>query len=226
MSSITSLPQVSPAAQLQPASAKAAPASESQAGAKTESKGDYWLRMANYGVGASGSVAGLVAIPHEVVQASPMIIQGARQLGMRAAVIGAASQGSVLGRGASALAKSSLFVMKNTDHLSKLSSAVMRSSTIGKAFSPAVAKTMTGKVLPTINAIGAGLSVLDNGVRFYRASQNDNTAGQVVAGTQIGLNVLGAVTGYLPGKAQLVSVAAGLGSLGLELAHQFGGLGK
>jgi hypothetical protein len=85
---------------------------------------------------------------------------------------------------------------------------------------------MTGKVLPAANAAGAVLAIADNSLRFVRASEKGNTTGQVVAGIQVGLNAISGVAGFLPGKAQWVAAGAGLTGLGLEMAHQLGGLGK
>lgn len=206
---------------------QAAPAepvrSESKKAPATAS--DKFLTMLNYGVGGAGTIAGTVAIPHQVVKNAPWVMKSVTNVGLRAALTASTKTGLV-SQAASGIAKSSIFVVRNTDHVAKLAAGVMRSSTVGRLFSPKVANVMTGKVLPTANAVGAGISVLDNGNRLYKAYKADNVVGQAVAGTQIALNVTGAVTGYLPGRFQLLSAAAGITSLGLEVAHQLGGVGK
>ncbi|PKL74480.1 MAG: hypothetical protein CVV27_20300 [Candidatus Melainabacteria bacterium HGW-Melainabacteria-1] len=167
----------------------------------------------------------MVAIPHQIVKSAPTVTRIATGMGL-SATMNSITQGGLIGRAAGTFAKGSLFVAKHTENVAQVAGTLMKAPTIGRIFSPPVADVMTRKVLPTANAIGAGIAILDNSNRLYKANQANNTAGQVVAGSQIALNLTSAVTGYLPGKFQLISAAAGLGGLALEIAHQAGGLGK
>lgn len=209
-----------PQAILKPAAP--APAADTQ----PESQTDKLLRLSNYGVGGAGSIAGLVAIPSQVAKYGPSIAKSAIGVGLSASITASSSTGLV-SAGASMVAKSSALVAKHTPTLATFANATMRAPVIGRVFCPNVAKIMTDKVLPAANAVGAGLAILDNSNRFYKAHQANNKTGQIVAGAQIALNGGSAVLGYLPGsKAQWVSAGLGLAGLGLEMAHQFTGLGK
>lgn len=190
-----------------------------------ESGRDHLIRMINYGVGGAGTVAGLVAVPHQIVQSTPMILTSVATIGGKATAFSVTRTG-MLARLAAGVAVTSTSVSHGTEFVSGLASSTMKAPVVGRIFSPKVADVMTQKVLPVANAVGAGVAILDNGNRFYRAHQQGNTAGEVVAGTQIGLNAVSAVTGFIPGKAQWVFAGVGLASLGLELAHQFAGVGK
>ncbi len=190
--------------------------------------GDRLVRYANYGAGAAGSAAGALAFPHQVSVNAPKVIQGANSL---AATLTQAAKAKhafspVFGPSARFLASGALKAAKGTEVVSKFSMGLMQMPVVGRMTSPAVAKTMTGKVLPVANAVGATLAIADNSLRFVRAREKGNTTGQVVAGIQVGLNAIGGVAGFLPGKAQWVAAGAGLTGLGLEMAHQLGGLGK
>lgn len=190
--------------------------------------GDRLVRYANYGAGAAGSAAGVLAFPHQVSLNAPQVIQGAKAVAstLTQAAKAKYALSPVLSPGARFLASGALKVAKGTEVVSKFSMGLMQMPVVGRLTSPAVAKTMTGKVLPAANAVGATLAIADNSLRFVRAREKGNTTGQVVAGIQVGLNAIGGVAGFLPGKAQWVAAGAGLTGLGLEMAHQLGGLGK
>lgn len=195
------------------------------AGAKAPQAGDRFFTALNYGVGAAGTIAGFVAIPHQVVECAPAVVRSVTTLGARAAAFSATRSG-MLARLATGVAVSSTSLSHGTEYAASLAASSMKAPLIGRVVSPGVAKVMTEKVLPMANAVGAGVAILDNGNRLCRAHQQGNVAGEVIAGAQIGLNAVSAVTGFLPGKAQWIMAGAGLASLGLELAHQLGGVGK
>lgn len=190
--------------------------------------GDRLVRYANYGAGAAGSAAGVLALPQQVQANAPGLIRGAHAAATSLQHLSKSKSilSPVLTPSARMLAGGALKVAKGTESLSKLSMAVMQMPVVGRLTSPAVAKTMTTKVLPVANAAGAGLAIADNSLRLMRAREKGNTTGQVVAGIQVGLNAISGVAGFLPGKAQWVAAGAGLTGLGLEIAHQWGGLGK
>ncbi len=190
--------------------------------------GDRLVRYANYGAGAAGSAAGVLAFPHQVSVNAPTVIQGAKTLATSLTQAAKAKTvlSPVLGPSARFLASGALKVAKGTEVVSKFSMGLMQMPVVGRLTSPTVAKTMTGKVLPVANAVGATLAIADNSLRFVRAREKGNTTGQVVAGIQVGLNAVSGVAAFLPGKAQWVAAGAGLTGLGLEMAHQLGGLGK
>jgi len=202
--------------------------SESSPVAKEVPLGDRLVRYANYGAGAAGSAAGVLAFPHQVSLNAPKVIQGAKSVANTLTQSAKAKHllSPVLGPSARFLASGALKAAKGTEVISKFSMGLMQMPVVGRLTSPAVAKTMTGKVLPAANAAGAVLAIADNSLRFVRASEKGNTTGQVVAGIQVGLNAISGVAGFLPGKAQWVAAGAGLTGLGLEMAHQLGGLGK
>lgn len=190
--------------------------------------GDRLVRYANYGAGAAGSAAGVLAFPQQVQANAPSVIRGAQAAASSLKHLSNSKTllSPVLNPSARILAGGALKLAKGTETLSKFSMAVMQTPIVGRMTSPAVAKTMTTKVLPVANAAGAGLAIADNSLRFVRAREKGNTTGQVVAGIQVGLNAISGVAGFLPGKAQWVAAGAGLTGLGLEIAHQWGGLGK
>ncbi|MBT9547259.1 MAG: hypothetical protein IV090_17840 [Candidatus Sericytochromatia bacterium] len=190
--------------------------------------GDRLVRYANYGAGAAGSAAGVLAFPHQISLNAPRVIQGAKSVANTLTQTAKAKHilSPVLGPSARFLASGALKAARGTEVISKFSMGLMQMPVVGRLTSPAVAKTMTGKVLPAANAVGAALAIADNSLRFVRAHEKGNTTGQVVAGIQVGLNAISGVAGFLPGKAQWVAAGAGLTGLGLEMAHQLGGLGK
>lgn len=190
--------------------------------------GDRLVRYANYGAGAAGSAAGALAFPHQFSLNAPKVIQGAKSVAHSLTQAAKAKHvfAPVLSPSARILASGALKVAKGTEVVSKFSMGLMHMPVVGRLTSPAVAKTMTGKVLPAANAVGATLAIADNSLRFIRAREKGNSTGQVVAGVQVGLNAISGVAGFLPGKAQWVAAGAGLAGLGLEMAHQLGGLGK
>ncbi|MGE3728499.1 MAG: hypothetical protein AB7I41_23315 [Candidatus Sericytochromatia bacterium] len=190
--------------------------------------GDRLVRYANYGAGAAGSAAGALAFPHQVSLNAPRVIQGAKSVANSLTQAAKAKHvfAPVFSPSARILASGALKVAKGTEVVSKFSMGLMQMPVVGRLTSPAVAKTMTGKVLPAANAVGATLAIADNSLRLVRAREKGNTTGQVVAGVQVGLNAISGVAGFLPGKAQWVAAGAGLAGLGLEMAHQLGGLGK
>lgn len=185
---------------------------------------DRLVRYANYGVGAAGSAAGMLAFPHQIAQTAPQLIQGTTSFAKSMQALGQAHP--LLSSGAKIMSSGALKLAKGTQVVSKFSTVVMQTPVIGKLTSPAMAKTMTSKVLPAANAVGAAFAIADNSLRLIRARDAHNTTGQILAGAQIGLNLISGVAGFMPGKAQWVAAGAGLGGLGLELAHQWGGLGK
>lgn len=200
-------------------------ADESGAKPKAEAGVDKLLRLTNYGVGGAGSIAGLVAIPSQVAKYGPSISRTAASVGLYATVAAGKNSGLAAAT-AGIIAKSATLVVNTTPTLSKLAHASMKVPVVGRVFSPGVAKVMTDKVLPAANAVGAGIAILDNGNRYYKASKANNNTGKVIAGAQIAINGSSAVLGFLPGKAQWVSAGLGLVGLGLELTHQIGGVGK
>lgn len=185
---------------------------------------DRLVRYTNYGAGAAGSVAGVLAAPYQISKNAPMVIQSTQKI---AQTFQHFAQGyKALAPGARVLASGAMKLAKGTEVVSKLSYGVMQAPVIGKLTSPAMSETMTRKVLPVANAVGSSLAIADNSLRFVRAREKGNTTGQVVAGAQVCLNLLSGVAAFLPGKAQWVAAGAGMAGLGLEMAHQFGGLGK
>lgn len=191
---------------------------------KTEPLADRLVRYTNYGTGAAGSVASALAAPYQISKNAPSVIQTTQKM---ASLFQQFAQGNkLLGPGARVLATGTAKLAKGTEVVSKISLGVMQTPVLGKLTSPAVSETMTRKVLPVVNAVGATLAITDNSLRFVRAREKGNTTGQVVAGVQVGLNLVSGVAAFLPGKAQWVAAGAGLAGLGLEMAHQLGGLGK
>ena len=185
---------------------------------------DQLVRYTNYGAGVAGSTAATLAAPYQIQKAAPGVIRATHHLAQF--FQSAAQSNSLLGQGSHVLAMGALQAAKGTEIVSKLSTSLMQAPVIGRLTSPRVSETMTRKVLPVANAVGTSLGVADNSLRFVRAREQGNAAGQVVAGIQVGLNALSGIAGFLPGKAQWVSAGAGFASLGLEMAHQFGGVGK
>jgi hypothetical protein len=220
-----SMPPVVPAATASKSAASQPAAAPSQTTARTSEKTvDKLVRYTNYGAGAAGSTAATLAAPYQIQKAAPGVIQATHRLADF--FQGAAQTRPLFSKGSQALATGALQAAKGTEIVSKLSTSLMQTPVIGRITSPRVSETMTRKVLPVANAVGTSLGVADNSLRFVRAREQGNSAGQVVAGFQVGLNALSGITGFLPGKAQWVSAGAGFASLGLEMVHQFGGVGK
>ena len=118
-----------------------------------------------------------------------------------------------------------LRVLEESTTLAKTARVVMQAPVIGHLTQPKVADFVSNKVLPTANALAAGISIYDHSQRFQKAKATGNTAAQVVSGVQIGLNAVSAVTGYMKGTAQTVSAVAGLGSLALDIGSWATGVG-
>lgn len=172
---------------------------------------------------ATANVAStLITLPTEAIKASETVVHLSQVMQARAAL----QAGGIGGRAVATAAVGTAALAKGTQVVAKLANGVMSVPVIGRLAQPQVANTIANKVMPSLNALGSGLSIYDNVRRYNKATLQGNQTAQIVSGVQIGLNGLSGVTGFLKGKGQMISAVAGLSSLALEGVTQLTGLGK
>lgn len=77
---------------------------------------------------------------------------------------------------------------------------------------------MTNKVLPVANGVLSGIGVYTGIKKYNEASKKGNKIEMVKSGTQVALNVVSGVGGFVPGKGQVISGVAGIASLVSDFA--------
>lgn len=180
-----------------------------------------WLEK---GVNGTNTVGSIITLPNEAIKLADNMSDAAKVLSKYDDLLVPLKSRPLAALGSRAVA-GTLRVLEESTTLAKTARVVMQAPVIGHLTQPKVADFVSNKVLPTANALAAGISIYDHSQRFQKAKATGNTAAQVVSGVQIGLNAVSAVTGYMKGTAQTVSAVAGLGSLALDIGSWATGVG-
>ncbi len=192
---------------------------------KDASKGNSFIDWVNTGVNGTNAIGTVITLPNEALKLADGMADAARALSGRQHLL-APLKHTPLAALSSRAMSGTLRVLEESTTLASTARVVMQAPVIGRLTQPGVADFVSKKVLPTVNAVGAGIAIYDHSKRFQKAKSEDNTAGQVLSGVQIGLNAVSAVTGYMKSdKAQTVSAVAGLGSLALDIGSWATGIG-
>lgn len=180
-----------------------------------------WVNTSVNGTNAIGTV---ITLPNEALKLADGMADAARSLSGRQHLLTPLKHTPLAALSSRAMS-GTLRVLEESSTLAAMSRVVMQAPVIGRLTQPAVADFVSQKVLPNVNALGAGIAIYDHSKRFQKAKSEGNTAGQVFSGLQIGLNAVSAVTGYMKGSAQTVSAVAGLSSLALDIGSWATGIG-
>ncbi len=203
-----------------------AAAPETAASLESDSWVDSLASKAGYGAAGTNAVGTILTLPHEALKAADAISDLVRSTRLQQGLLQLARSEGVLASAGSRLMTGSVQLIEGSQRLSTVAKHVMKAPLIGRLTQPHVAKVLTEKVLPVVNAVGCSVAIYDNTKKLHKANQADNRTAQVVAGLQIGLNVVSGVTGFLPGRAQVVSAVTGFGSLALDVAGWTTGFGQ
>lgn len=207
------------------AASPAAPPSVPADAPKDKSMGASFMDWVNKGVNGTNAIGTAITLPNEALKLADGMADAARALSGRQHLL-APLRHTPLAALSSRAMSGTLRVLEESATLASTARVVMQAPVIGRLTQPAVANFVSKKVLPTVNALGAGIAIYDHSKRFQKAKSDGNTAGQVLSGVQIGLNAVSAVTGYMKSdKAQTVSAVAGLGSLALDIGSWATGIG-
>lgn len=77
---------------------------------------------------------------------------------------------------------------------------------------------LSKKVLPTANAVVSGITIYTNVKKFDKSMKEGNKVEMLKSGTQIVLNGVSGVTGFIPGKGQIISSVTGVASIFTDFA--------
>jgi hypothetical protein len=199
-------------------------ATETSPVAPEKGMGASFIDWVNTGVNGTNAIGTVITLPNEALKLADGMADAARALSGRQHLL-APLRHTPLAALSSRAMSGTLKVLEQSTTLASTARVVMQAPVIGRLTQPGVADFVSKKVLPTVNALGAGVAIYDHSRRFQKAQSEGNTAGQVLSGVQIGLNAVSAVTGYMKGNAQTVSAVAGLGSLALDIGSWATGIG-
>ena len=206
-------------------SAAPAPPAEPTEQGKSASDGASFIDWVNTGVNGTNAIGTVITLPNEALKLADGMADAARALSRRRHLL-TPLKNTPLAALSSRAMSGTLRVLEESTTLASTARVVMQAPVIGRLTQPAVADFVSKKVLPTVNAVGAGVAIYDHSKRFQKAKHEGNTAAQVLSGVQIGLNAVSAVTGYMKSdKAQTISAVAGLGSLALDIGSWATGIG-
>lgn len=186
---------------------------------------DSLALTAGYGAAGSNAIGTMMTLPTEIIKVTDTIHDLSKSIKFQNTLLKLAQAEGVLAKTASRAATGAAQLLQHSETLSKAAEHVMKTPVIGRLTQPQVAKVMSEKVLPVVNAIGASVAIYDNGKKYLNATAQQNRSAQVVSGLQIGLNVVSGISGFVPGKGQIVSAIAGFGSLALDITTWTTGFG-
>ncbi|MGV3526695.1 MAG: hypothetical protein ACO1RX_20925 [Candidatus Sericytochromatia bacterium] len=221
MTSVHAAALICPAPTLRPAAAPAAAPAKENKGSGLSA--DQIAKTADYGSTGTGVVGTILTLHDEALKTTEAIADLSHMLQARAALTVAAGRTGLQSMALSTLAQGSVKVLKGSETITKLASAVAQAPILNKLTQPQVTKVLTDKILPTANAIGSASGFYQNMKRYQRAEATGHTSAQIVSGIQMGLNTLSGTTGFFKGKAQTISAVAGLSSLTLDVVAGFAG---
>ncbi len=189
-----------------------------------DSISDSMMKWIGTGVNGANGIGTAITLPNEMLKVADTLGDAAKALSQRGHLLKSLQKTPLASIGTRATTGTVKLLEKST-HLSKIANSVMNTPVVGRLTQPHVADFVTDKVLPTANALASGITIYDHSRRFQKARSENNTAGQVLSGVQIGLNAVCAVTGYMKGHGQTVSAVAGLGSMALDIGSWATGIG-
>lgn len=192
--------------------------------AEKNPRSSSFIDWVNTGVTGTNAIGTVITLPTEAIKLADGMADAAKALGGRQHLLTSLKHTPLAALSSRAMS-GTLKVLEESTTLASTARVVMQAPVVGRLTQPAVASFVSQKVLPTVNALGAGIAIYDHSKRFQKAKSEGNTAGQVLSGVQIGLNAVSAVTGYMKGNAQTISAVAGLGSLALDIGSWATGIG-
>lgn len=191
---------------------------------KEKSTPSSFIDWVSIGVDRTSTIGTVITLPNEMLKLADGMADAAKALSGRTHLLVSLKHTPLAALSSRAMS-GTLRVLEESSTLASLSRVITQAPVVGRLTQPAVADFVSAKILPTVNAVGAGLAIYDHSKRFQKAKSEGNTAAQVLSGVQIGLNAISGVTGYMKGSAQTVSAVAGLSSLALDIGSWATGVG-
>lgn len=157
-----------------------------------------------------GAVGGAVTLPGEVIN-NVGTVKKVLNSTIAGSVINAtiSSPNSVKEKVFITVAKASGKAIRATDSVAKLATKLNHVPTYN---------IVAGKVLPTANAVVSGIAIYTNMKKFDKSVKEGNKLEMLKSGTQIVLNGVSGVGGFVKGKGQVISGVAGAASLFADFA--------
>lgn len=154
------------------------------------------------GVGAVGSV---ITAPGEIVRAAPAV-----QKLFTTTVVTTAIEATI--SAPNGLKSKAFFTVAKTASKAGRAATSLTGLAVKLNHGPTY-NIMANKVLPVANGVVSGIGVYTGIKKYNEASKKGDKVEMLKSGTQIALNVVSGVGGFVPGKGQVISGVAGIASL-------------